>query len=302
MDKGDFESYVKAGGIAREVKEFARGFVKPGMKLIDVAEAIDEKILELGGDYAFPVGLGVNEVAAHFTPSSGSEEVAEGVLKIDIGVAVDGFIADTAFSLDLSSDEKYKDLVEFNEKILSVASEAVRDGMKVSDVGNAVSDFVDDSEEDRFVVVKGLCGHSLGKNIIHCAPSVSNCRNENSYVFTDNAFAVEPFVSLGSGEIIEGKGGGIYVLKGDGVVRDRDARKLVKFVDERFKGKPFCMRWLVKEIEDLSEGKIRMLLGMLVRSGVVYEYPILLEGSRKEVSQAENTFVVANGRVVCTTC
>lgn len=313
MRQEDFESYVKAGRIAKEVKEFARGYVKRGMKLIDIAEAIDAKILELGGDFGFPVGLGVNEVAAHFTPASDSEEVARDLLKIDIGVAVDGFIGDTAFSLDLSEDSRYKDLIDFNERVLGVASEIVRDGMEVRDIGNAVSDFVEHEGRDEFTIVKGLCGHSLGKNCIHCPPTVSNCRNENSYVFEDDAFAVEPFVSLGSGEIIEGKGGGIYVLQNDMQVRDRDARRVLDFVKERFGGRPFCLRWLTKSEGgsgvrgfggsglDISEGKLRFCLRTLVSQGIFYEYPILLEGSRKEVSQAENTFVISGGKVVCTT-
>jgi methionyl aminopeptidase len=305
MEKEDFDAYVRAGEIARRVKDFARGYVRAGMKLIDLAEAIDDKILELGGELGFPVGLGVDEVAAHFTPTADSDEVARGLLKVDIGVSVDGFIADTAFSVDLTEDNEYGDLIEFNEKVLEVASGCVRVGMRVSDIGDMVGDFVDEEGDDRFVVVKGLCGHSLGQNVIHCAPTVPNHRNECGYVFADDAFAIEPFVSLGSGEIVEGKGGGIYSLQGDSVVRDRDAREVVRFVAERFCGRPFCRRWIERGIRegelDVSLSKLRFCLGLLVRSGVFYEYPILLDRSRSVVSQAENTFVVANGEVVCTT-
>lgn len=305
MEKEEFDAYVKAGRIAGQVKEFARGYVKRGMKLIDIAEAIDAKILELGGDFGFPVGLGVDEIAAHFTPTVDSEEVAEGLLKVDIGIAVDGFIGDTAFSLDLSDDEEYRDLIDFNEEILKTASEIVRVGMRVSDVGDAVQDFIEKKSDERFTVVKGLCGHSLGKNCIHCPPTVSNCRNKNGYTFEDDAFAIEPFVSLGSGEIIEGKGGGIYALKGEGVVRDKDAREVLGFVIERFETRPFCARWLVAAIRnsdlEIREEKLKFCLRTLVSQGVIHEYPILLEKSRMPVSQAENTFLVANGEVVCTT-
>jgi methionyl aminopeptidase len=119
MDKAEFDSYVKAGEIAKEVKKFARGLIKPGVKLIDVAEAVDTKIFELGGEPAFPVNLSLNEVAAHFTPAPGDDKVAEGILKVDLGVAVDGFIADTAFSVDLTEDGKFKEMIELNEKILA---------------------------------------------------------------------------------------------------------------------------------------------------------------------------------------
>jgi len=305
MDKSEIGSYVKAGDIAKQVKEFARELIEPGMKLIDIAEGIDAKILELGGEFGFPVGLGLNEVAAHFTPAPGCEEVAEGILKIDVGVAVDGFIADTAFSIDLTEDGKYKDMIEFNKKVLAAASEVIRSGMKVSDIGDAVADFVLEEGSEEFVVVQALCGHSLAHNTIHTAPSVSNHRNKNGHVFDDNAFAVEPFVSMGTGEIVEGKAGGIFVLKGKGAVRDRDARKVVDYVREKFEGRPFCLRYLVRGVRDeeldVEEKKLKFALSTLVRSGVFYEYPILLEGSRGVVSQFENTFVVSDGRVICTT-
>jgi methionyl aminopeptidase len=297
MERSAFDSYVKAGEIAKQVKDFARDFIEPGMKLIDIAEAIDSKIVELGGDFAFPVGLGVNEVAAHYTPRPDSEEVAEGILKVDVGVAVDGYIADTAFSIDLTEDGRFKDLIEFNEGVLLAATEVVRDGMRVSDIGDAVHDFVLDKKDERFVVVKSLCGHSLDRDIIHTAPNVSNHKNDNHYVFDDNAFAVEPFCSMGTGEIIEGKMGGIYVLKKDRRVRDRDAMKVIEYVKKNFKTRPFCERYLVRA----GFTRLKFVLSTLIREGVLYEYPILLEKSRKPVSQAENTFVVANGEVVCTT-
>jgi len=305
MDKSDIESYVKAGEIAKQVKVFAREIIRPGMKLIDIAEKIDAKILELGGEFGFPVGLGMNEVAAHYTPVPGCEEVAEGVLKIDVGVAVDGFIADTAFSMDLTEDGEFEDMLEFNEKALARATEVIRSGMKVSDVGNAVADFVSEEGSEDFVVVKSLCGHSLAHNTIHTSPTVSNHRNKNGHIFDDTAFAVEPFVSMGTGEIVEGKAGGIFVLKGKGVVRDRDARKVVDFVREKFEGRPFCLRYLVRGVRDgeldVEERKLKFALGMLVRSGVFYEYAILFEGSHGVVSQFENTFLISDGEVLCTT-
>ena len=317
MDKSEVESYVKAGEIAKEVKVFARGFIERGAKLIDIAEAIDAKILELGGEFAFPVNLGLNEVAAHFTPAPGDESVAEGVLKIDIGVAIDGFIADSAFSLDLSEDGKYKEMIELNEDVLKGASDVVKVGMEVRDVGDAIQDVLEswnDSREDReqkienrksYAIIKSLSGHALGQDDIHAGLTISNYRNDNEASLDDSAFAIEPFVTSGVGDIFEGKGGGIYVLQSEGKVRDRDARTMLAYIKERYGGRPFCMRWLVREIKDkrleIREGKIRFVLGLLVKQGILHEYPVLIEKSRAPVSQAENTFLIADGKVTQTT-
>lgn len=296
MEREEFDSYVKAGKIAKQVKEFARGFVEPGMKLLDFAEAVDAKILELGGEMAFPVNLSLNEIAAHFTPAAGDESVAEGILKIDIGVSVDGFIADTAFSLDLSESGEFTEMIELNEKILAAASEVVRSGMEVRDVGEAVQGVMEKSG-DNFAVIKTLSGHALGQDMIHAGLTISNYRNNNKTSLDDDAFAIEPFVTSGVGDIFEGKGGGIYVLKNDSQVRDRDARKVLEFIKEEYGPCPFCERWLARA----GFGRLKFVLGMLVKQGILYEYPVLIEKSRKPVSQAENTFLVANGEVVCTT-
>ncbi len=319
MDKSEVDSYIRAGKIAREVKVFARSLIEPGMKLIDIAEGIDAKILELGGKFAFPVNLSLNEIAAHFTPVVGDEDVAEGILKIDIGVAIDGFIADCAFSVDLTKNNEFSEMIGLNEKILSKVSDVIfsregdddisvvddEDGLRVCDVGKTVQDVMEESGGN-FSVIRSLSGHALGKNAIHAGLTISNYRNDNRTKLDDMAFAIEPFVTSGVGDIFEGKGGGIYILKGDGRVRDRDARRVLEFVREEYGARPFCLRWLAKfggsDVGGrMSVNKIRFVLRTLVKQGILYEYPMLIEKSRKPVSQFENTFLIADGKVVCTT-
>ena len=302
MDKAEFDSYVKAGEIAKEVKTFARGLIKPGVKLIDVAEAIDSKIFELGGEPAFPVNLSLNEVAAHFTPEPGCDKVAEGILKVDLGVAVDGFIADTAFSVDFTEDGKFKDMISLNEKILGNVTEIVKPGVLAKDVGDSVQDSLEawnNEKDSKFAVIKSLSGHALGKDSIHAGLTISNYRNDNKAEL-DGAFAIEPFVTTGVGDIYEGPVGGIYVLQNETNVRDRDARAVLKFIKEKFVTRPFCLRFLVDEF-DLSITKLKFILKGMVRQGILHEYPMLIEKSKTPVSQAENTFVVRDGEVVCTT-
>jgi len=297
MEKTEIDAYVKAGEIAKEIKIFARDLIEPGMKLIDIAEKIDTKILELGGDFAFPVNLSLNEIAAHFTPTDRCEEIAEGLLKVDIGVAVDGYIADCAISIDLTKDGEFGEMIALNEKVLGRASEAIRINMEARDIGDAVQDVIEEDSVYRFAVIKSLSGHTLGKNEIHAGMTISNYRNENKTVLNDVAFAVEPFITSGVGDIYEGEPGGIYILKRDGQVRDREARKILEFIRKRFKGRPFCVRWLEKEGFD----RLGFVLRMLIKQGILYEYPMLIEKSRKPVSQIENTFLIANGGIICTT-
>ena len=305
MEKQEIESYVKAGEIAKEIKNFARDMIKPGIKLIDVAESIDSKIFELGGEPAFPVNLSLNEIAAHYTSVPGDEKTAEGILKIDIGVAVDGYIADTAFSIDLTSDGRFKEMMELNKKILEDVMEKIHSGMEVYEIGDSVQDSLEiwnKNKDSRFSVIKSLSGHSLGQDSIHDGLTISNHKNENKTILDNIAFAVEPFVTTGVGDIYEGQPGGIYVLQSNAPVRDRDAREVLKFIKENFVTRPFCLRWLVEEMSDqLSEGKLRFVLSVLVKQGIIYEYPMLIEKSKKPVSQFENTFIISDDKVMCTT-
>ncbi len=311
MEKSEIESYVKAGEISKKVKEFAREIINPGVKLINVAEAVDAKIFELGGEPAFPVNLSMNEIAAHYTPAPGDETVAEGILKIDVGVAVDGYIADTAFSIDLTEDGEFKKMMELNEKILTNVMDEIKAGTEVREIGEICQRTLEewnDKNDSNFSIIKNLSGHSLGQNKIHAGLTISNYRNENRNIL-DGAFAIEPFVTTGVGDIYEGRVGGIYVLQSDAPVRDRDAREVLKFIKEKFMTRPFCLRWLAKAVgsellvvsSGLTENRLKFILAMLVKQGVLYEYPMLIEKSKAPVSQFENTFVIADGKTLCTT-
>jgi methionyl aminopeptidase len=300
MKEHEIASYVKAGDIAKEVKIFAKKLIKPGMKLIDIANGIDDKILELGAEPAFPVNLSLNEIAAHFTPSGDDKTIAEGVLKVDIGVAIDGYIADTAFSVDLTDGGEFGEMLKLNEKVLVSATGAIKPGVKVHEIGDAVQDVLEKWNKEnnsKFSIIKSLSGHALGQGSIHAGLTISNYRNENKTILDDMAFAVEPFVTTGVGDIYEGQPGGIYVLQSDDQVRDRDARKILSFVREKFATLPFCMRWLEKE----EFSKLKFSLSILVKQGILHHYPMLIEKSKAPVSQFENTFVISNNKVMRTT-
>ncbi|MDH3353070.1 MAG: type II methionyl aminopeptidase [Nanoarchaeota archaeon] len=300
MEKDEIESYVKAGEIAKEVKRFAKDFIKPKMKLIDIAEAIDNKIFELEGEPAFPVNLSLNEIAAHYTPHPEDETIAEGILKVDIGVAVEGYIADTAISIDLTEDKKFTEMINLNNKILKEATKEVKPEMEIRAIGNACQNTLEKwnlEKKSTFSIIKTLSGHSLDQDTIHAGITISNYRNENKKNLNETAFAIEPFVTTGVGDIYEGQPGGIYVLQSDENVRDRDARELLKFIKETFVTRPFCLRWLVDE----GFKKLKFTIAMLLKQGILYEYPMLIEKSKAPVSQSENTFLITDNKVIGTT-
>lgn len=300
MNAREIESYKKAGKVAVAVKKYAREIIKPGMKLIDIALKIDDKIKELGAEPAFPVNLSLNEIAAHFTPEMNSTEVVEGLLKVDTGIHVNGYIADTAITLDFTEDKRHSKMIELNKNILNNIIKIVKPGMFVKEIGKVASKTLEEfnkKNKTKFSMVRNLCGHNVEKDVIHGGLIVQNVDNENSTILKDITIAVEPFVTTGSGEIYEGKGGGIYGLQSDSPTRDRNSREVLKFIKENYNTRPFCTRWL----EKAGLKNVKFAMKNLVEQGIVHHYPLLIEKTKEPVSQFENTFLIMDDEVVVTT-
>jgi len=190
--------YLKAGDIAYRVKKEVPSIVKPGVKLLDAATTIERRIRELGGEPAFPVNLSINFIAAHRTPYADDDEVIpdESVVKVDIGVHIDGYIADTA--LTLVFDDYYIPLAEASRNALLKGLKRVGAGVKFRDVGKAIELVI---RRSGFKVIKNLTGHSLGRFMIHSGESVPNFNDPISLGrFKQNrAYAIEPFATDGKG-------------------------------------------------------------------------------------------------------
>jgi methionyl aminopeptidase len=290
------ENYKKAGEIASKVKKFARELIKPNMPLVEIAEKIESKILELGGEIAFPVNLSINEIAAHYTPTLDDKTIAQGLLKIDIGVHVNGFIADTAFSLDLTPEKKYASLIKASENALKAAQEVVKknkEDTSYSEIGKSIQEEI---EKLGFAPIKNLCGHGLDEFNIHAGATIPNYENKNENIIEEGAIAIEPFATTGQGLVYDGAGSNIYHVSKFQQPRDNFAREVLEFIIENKKTLPFSQR----EIEKKFGKRALLALRMLERVGIVEEYSQLVEQSKGIVSQAENTLIVFNNQVQIT--
>lgn len=300
MEKEDIESYRKAGKIASKVIAYTKETIKEGVLLVDIAEKVEGKIRELGAEPAFPLNLSINEVAAHYTPSLNDKTKAEGILKIDLGVEVNGCIADTAFSVDLTKDKKFTEMIALNEKALESALKIVRSGVEIGKIGGVIHSEVEEfnkKNKKSYSIIKNLTGHSLGKDEIHAGLSIPNYKNANENTLKEVAIAIEPFLTTGVGEVYESSVSEIYNFNNDLPTRDRDARKLLEFVKEKYKTRPFCRRWLEKQ----GFQKLNFSLSTLVKQGIFHNFPVLIEKSKMPVSQAEHTVILFDEKSEITT-
>jgi len=235
---------IKAGEIAKKVKIFAKEIIKKGVLLLEIAEKIEDKIYELGGKPAFPINLSMDEIAAHYTPSHNDETKAHGLLKIDIGVHIDGYIADTAFSMDLENSEENQKLILSSKQALENVENKISSNSTLSEIGRIIETTIN---EKGFNPIINLSGHSIQQYNLHAGISVPNIDNKSNLALNSGIFAIEPFATAGSGKVKDGKPSGIYQVQILRNPRSELAREILNYITEEYNTLPFCSRWLVKK-------------------------------------------------------
>lgn len=291
MDK---EKILLAGKIALQVRDWIKPQIKKDMLLLELAEKIEGKIVELGGVPAFPTNLGINDMTAHYTPAYNDEAKAKGLLKIDFGVCVDGWLSDTAFSVDLENSEENKKLIEVAEKALENAIEIINSKTSLGEVGKIIQQTI---ESKGLVPIANLTGHSIEKYELHSGKTIPNIANKNPRLFGTGIFAIEPFVTKGNGRVYEGKPSGIYSLQNTKNTRSQIAREVLEFISEEYSTLPFCSRWIVKKFGTKSLFGLREL----EKNGNLHQYPQLIESSHNNVAQSEHTIFIEKDKTIVTT-
>jgi methionine aminopeptidase, type II len=271
------DKYREAGRILAEVRGEAIKKVKIGEKLLDVAESIEHLIQQKGGAVAFPMNISLNDEAAHATPSKADASTfGHDLVKLDIGVHIDGYIADTAVSVDLGSN---KELLEASNNALERAIEVVHAGVDTSAISAVIEQTITDSG---FHPVVNLTGHGLERYTQHAPPPIHNRRTQSGTKLKEGqVIAIEPFSSDGHGRVYETGKAEIFSLVKTRPVRSPEARAILKEM-EVYKSLPFAKRWL--------KGRVDLGLKQLETAGMIHAYPVLKD--KGLVSQAEDTLIV----------
>ncbi|MEM2929927.1 MAG: type II methionyl aminopeptidase [Thermoproteota archaeon] len=290
MNEEEKEKYLAAGEIARRVKRESRQWVKAGVKLVNLCDEIEGRIRELGGLPAFPCNIGLNEVAAHFTPPPGFEgEIPpHSIVKVDLGVHVDGCIVDTAFTIPLSQEDR--EMVEAAEKSVEKASGILRSGVKISQIGEAVESLV---KSKGFRVIRNLTGHQIDRFNLHAGLSIPNLKTFSvERLRKDMVVAIEPFVTLADGAGEVGEANHVYIYRFKQFPIDYRGRfsSEVGRMQSSFRTLPFCERWVSSLFGKADRSVFTGILEDLKKNLV--SYPVLVERSRRKIAQAEDTFLI----------
>ena len=287
-----------SGKILRETREEIKNFVREDMPIIDVCEKAEKTIMDKGGKPAFPCNVSVNEIAAHYTspPNDNRRIPRKSIVKVDIGVHVDGYLTDTAVTICFNPE--YKSLVDTAEQALKTAINSIHPEMSTSKLGAIIEKTI---KSHGFKPISNLTGHQVGRYLVHAGTSLPNVAQLSfSKIKLGEVYAIEPFVTLPDavGRVEDGEEATIFRFLKSKSLKNPYAKQLLKHIEENFRTLPFAERWLQGIV---PKGHYREAFRELLSSKALMGYPIFVEVSRKPVAQAEHTvLIVEDGCVILT--
>lgn len=293
MDKEILNKYKKAGKINAEIRQKISHMLKPGLKILDLANKVEGLVEKKGAKPAFPVNISINEVAAHYTPSfADTREIQEGdLVKIDIGTHIDGYIGDMAFTYCSQPNH----LIKASEKVLEKAIKIIKPGVSISEIGTIIEET---AKTQGVGVIVNLTGHTLDKYVFHGPPSILNVKNNLDHKFKEwDVIALEPFITETNGQVKNSGTVEIYRYLMDRPVRLMEARKILAMARDEYNSLPFAKRWLYKKFSPI---KVSLALRQLGAVEALETYPVLKEIESKPIAQSEHTIIVRDKPIITT--
>ena len=298
MDTKPHPDFMMAGKIAGKVLSIVEKEVRPGVPVLKICQLAEGKILEFGATgLAFPCNVSINDEAAHYTsPANDTKKFPDrGLVKIDIGAHVNGFISDTAITVDL--DGTYEKFIHAAKDALEAAIQTVKPRVHVGEVGREIERTI---KGYGLRPVHQLSGHQLKQWILHAGTNIPNVSMRVSPSMNmGEMYAIEPFATDGSGTIKNGPHA--YIFSNDMKNKrkvDRTTLRVRNAARQLFKTLPWAPRWLHGKITGVD---IDIAIKALQRAGAIHGYPVLIEGKNGMVSQFEHSiFVGPEGAIVST--
>jgi methionyl aminopeptidase len=290
------EALRAAGRIAAEARREGEALIVEGAAVRDVCEAVEQAIRRRGGGLAFPVQSSRNAIAAHYCPSPDDDTLyADGDLaKLDLGVHVDGWVVDTAITVNVGDRPENRGLVDASRAALEAAIALAGAGRAVRDLSQVIESTI---RGRGYRSVRNLCGHGVGRWIVHGPPAIPNVPDAGGDVLEEGmVIAIEPFATDGIGRVVERGEPEVFRYDGGaGHVAEADAA--VVDAIRGFNGLPFSRRQLAGH----DRPRIEATLRALAAARRLMAYPPLVDAAGRRIAQAEHTLYVTGGGAVVLT-
>ncbi len=233
----------RAGLVVAEIHQLIRAAVKPGMTT-SALDAISEAHIKRSkassnfkGYHGFPatICVSVNDEIVHGIP--GDRIINDGdVVSIDCGAIVDGWHGDAAFTIAVGSvNPEDQKLMDVCEESMWRGIAAGKNGAKLSDIGNAIEQYI--NSQGKYGILQEYGGHGIGTEM-HQEPHVLNFgrAGQGPEITPGLALAIEPMITRGSART--------KVLKDDWTVISTDGSRGAHFEHSYAicpDGKPFVL-------------------------------------------------------------
>jgi len=302
-DNNYIQDYIKAGKGVIAAKKLARKLTKPGTLFLEIANKCEAEIIKNRCSLSFPINMSLNEIAAHYSPPIDDQTIVpeKGLLKIDIGSHYNGYIADSAFTINIDEDPKLQNYIEAAKEGLEAAIQLFNPGVKLYELGEVIAQKIINRG---LRPITNLGGHELKQYNLHAGPFIPNFKEKmhNQVLKPGDAYACEPFATSGIGKVENGREAYIYRFV-------KRIKKNVSYehlaymnkIEKNFKHLPFSPRW-IENNNLISKNKIQRTLETFLGKKILDKYLILLEKSREPVAQEEHTILLDNtGKRIVTT-
>ena len=291
------EALREAGKIASEVRDTTLAEIKPGMKVEYICDTVNQRVEALGGKMAFPCNVDIDHVAAHYcSPLNDKTVIPErSLVKLDVGVHVDGYIADTAKTVCFDPELEY--LVEAAEAGLNAALNTIRPGVRANEVGAAIEEAI---KRHGARPISNLTGHKLARYVVHAGQSIPNVDGLDKHVIHEgDVYAIEHFAvsTNADGKVMDGPPSNIYRMLKKRNVKGT-AKKMMQYIQKEHRTLPFASRWVMRKFNTPAGAAA---FQELLHSKCIMSYPQLLERTRAKVAQAEHSVILTEDGCEVTT-
>lgn len=283
----------EAGRVAAAVRRAGAARIVPGASLRDVCAFVEDEIRRCGARHAFPVQSSRNEMAAHYCASPEDEtRYADGDLaKLDIGVHVDGYVVDTAVTVNVGDRPENRPMIEAASAALEAAIAAAGPGVEVRRVSQAIEAAI---ESRGLRPMRNLCGHGVGRWIVHCPPAIPNVSSlaDGARLRPGRAVAIEPFATDGLGLVAERGSAEVFRVDPARLPVSGVGAGMLDALRE-LRGLPFSRRDLAR----FPRAEVEAALEELRAVGALADYAPLAEAGGRPVAQAEHTLWIGEDGV-----
>jgi methionyl aminopeptidase len=203
----EIDTMARAGHVVAETLALLEEHIQPGVSTHELDALAEEFIHSHGGvptfkgyrGYPAATCLSPNAMVVHGIP--GAKKLAEGdILSVDVGVTLDGFVADSAWTFPVGS------IAPETQRLLDVCKAALAEGIAEARLGNSVGDISRAvqtvTEAAGFSVIRSLVGHGVGRSM-HEDPQVPNFASSYTgpKLQEGMTIAIEPMITAGGADV-----------------------------------------------------------------------------------------------------